>query len=244
MSDTPLLNLNSLKSDLETAGLNLCTAFSAEYLADSMPELALLSETQHLLLIGNYGNVLWQVMPKEYLTQEHPVDGYTADCITRLLQDRLSAGSWSLLFPQNPSVVSVSLQALGRLAGWHYPSPLGIGINQNTGLWFAYRAVVALNVALEDVLMQRMPDAESPCISCEYRPCLTACPAGALEVGKPPDLSACVSHRVTAESSCASTCVARVACPVATQWQYKSDQLAYYYERSLPSLKAWVSANS
>ena len=162
--------------------------------------------------------------------------------MTRLLQGRLSAASWSLLFPQNPG--AVSLQTLGRLAGWHHPSPLGIGINQNTGLWFAYRAVVGLNVGLEGELVRRMPDTESPCVSCDNPPCLTACPADALEVGKPPDLGACVSHRVTAESSCASTCLARVACPVATQWQYKSDQLAYYYERSLPSLKAWVSTNT
>ena len=242
MSLSPKLNLNSLIADLEDCGLNLCSRISFDYLADSMPDLATQLECRELLLIGNYGNALWQTMPASYLSRQHPVDSYTADCVTRMLERQIPIDSWSLLFPQTPENIKLSLQQLGALAGWHHPSPLGIGINKDQGLWFAYRAVVALNVALNDAKAGQVQwSRESPWLTCEQAPCLTACPASALKLKENPDLNACAGHRLTDNSSCASTCIARVACPVAPQWQYQSDQLAYYYERSLASLKLWIA---
>ena len=243
MGDSLTVNLNSLVADLDADGLNLCHRFSVDYLADSMPNLSLPAKSCELLLIGNYGNALWQAMPAACLSRPHPVDSFTTDCVTRALEKQVAKDSWSLLFPHTPDDINLSLQQLGALAGWHHPSPLGIGINKNLGLWFAYRAVVVLNVQLNELPPVRRPwSEESPCIACEYTPCVTACPASALTSDKSPDLTACVNHRITSESSCASTCLARVACPVAPQWQYQSKQLAYFYERSLPSLKQWVAS--
>jgi len=82
---------------------------------------------------------------------------------------------------------------------------------------------------------------ESPCLSCEAKPCLSSCPALALSRDSNPDLTACVSHRVAPASDCASTCLARLACPIAPQYKYSDDQVAYFYGRSLTSAMRWVA---
>jgi len=83
-------------------------------------------------------------------------------------------------------------------------------------------------------------DMQSPCLSCADTPCVHSCPADALEVGAVPDLKACVSHRIQDGSSCANTCIARTACPLAKDLQYSEDQLAYFYGRSLASAIRWT----
>ena len=57
-----------------------------------------------------------------------------------------------------------------------YPSPLGMLIHPDWGLWHAWRGALAFTQLLE--LPQ--PDRRtSPCESCAEKPCLTACPVNA-----------------------------------------------------------------
>jgi len=115
-------------------------------------------------------------------------------------------------------------------------------INHRYGLWFAYRAVVALqcDVAFSPAGKKLDATIESPCVSCSGKPCLSACPAAALSTHSSPDLGACVDHRLSEQSDCASTCLARLACPL-TQWRYADEQIVYFYQRSLASTRLWVS---
>lgn len=245
------IDLSTVADRLEKTGLNLCAAFSAVSLADSMPELVLPGRSDHLLMVGNVGADLWQHLPQDTISNTHPVDTYTWECITQVLGDYLPAAHWQILYPNSISKDSqtnessaaarpISLQELGALAGWHHPSPLGIGVNAKHGLWFAYRALVAVEADITGIEPIAAPSAESPCLSCADTPCLTQCPAGALTLGQNPDLAACVAHRLSENSACERTCVARLACPVGVEYKYSEDQISYFYDRSLTSVKRWA----
>lgn len=256
MNQVSEVPFESLVSQLDEAGLNLCTPFSIAHLADSMPNLGIFDQPgphqrdaasfrpagyKNILLIGSAGKKLWQAMPAEYLQRDDPVDEYSIDCVNRVFEECLPSGSWQFLFPESPSGIEISLQKLGSLAGWHHASPLGIGINGQYGLWFAYRAVVAIESEIVSAEKTGYLSGDSPCLSCDAKPCLSRCPAQALTSDGNPDLSACVSHRLSTASDCASTCLARQACPIAPQYKYSGDQVAYFYDRSLASVRRWVA---
>ncbi len=245
MSHSETVNLDVLKVELDALGLNLFSVFSARMLATSVPGLSLPENTQSLLLIGNTGPLMWKLMPQRYFEQKHPVDQYATDCVTRMLSAKCSDQRWSLLFPNNTDV-NVPLQTLGALAGWHCPSPLGIGINPRHGLWFAYRAVVAIDSEFDESDLTAndiaVSESESPCLSCPDKPCLSACPADAVSISTSPNMKACVAYRCEPQSSCASSCLARLACPIASEHRYTEEQIAFHYDRSLLSARQWVAS--
>ena len=254
MSSEQQFDLNALRDGLKNSGLNMLSVFDASYVREQLPEQTIPSNCNSVLLVGNAGPSMWQALPEDSLAQDDPVDDFAYAVITRFLSQQLASENWQILFPYSAADSSLQLQRFGELAGWHSASPLGIGIHRRFGLWFAYRALVALRVEIaahnvshvslsggaENIDALHNDEYRSPCLSCDGTPCITACPAQALSVDRSPDLSACISHRRHPGSGCASTCVARLACPVATRWQYPSSQIAYYYDRSLASAIRWV----
>ena len=241
MNRNKLLDIAAVQTELAGNGLNLCKEFNSADLAVSVPELELPGSCKHLLLIGSAGADLWNAMPSDYFNRTHPVDEYSIDCIESCLSNLVASDQWSILFPEVPgrhTEAVVPLQKLGALAGWHHSSPLGIGINGTHGLWFAYRAVVVLDSSVQT--FESFVASESPCLTCETTPCLSHCPADALSFGQQPDLTACVTHRVADDSTCASTCLARLACPVGARFRYSEQQTAYFYKRSLASAERWI----
>jgi ferredoxin-like protein FixX len=139
-----------------------------------------------------------------------------------------------VLYPLSSS--PVPLVALGTLAGWHHGSPFRVGINAAFGSWFAYRALV---LADSDFAVTAPLTAPSPCDSCADKPCITACPAGAVGTDTF-EAPACFGHRLQAGSDCAARCRARAACPVASEHRYSEAQTAYHYGRSLESLRRYA----
>ena len=116
-----------------------------------------------------------------------------------------------------------------------YPSPLGILIHPEFGLWHAYRAAFLLPDPVE------LPPAinrASPCDSCTDRPCLNTCPVDAFSINGY-DVETCASHvNGTAGETCRSQgCLARLACPIGAAWQYESAHAAFHmaaFRRSHP----------
>jgi hypothetical protein len=109
-----------------------------------------------------------------------------------------------------------------------FPSPLGLLIHPDWGLWHSYRG--ALGFAQRLALPS--PDSRpSPCIDCVDRPCLSACPVGAFGPAGY-DVAACIGHLDRPEGAACRTagCRARRACPVGSAAQHGPEQAAFHMQ--------------
>ena len=227
-------------ASLVRAGLNLHAVFDVAALPQTLgAACATVSDLPRLWLVGHGGRALWDrvlaARAQGGLPDEHPIDAYSERCVRDWLAASFPAARAHFLYPQPLAApATLDLQQLGALAGWHYPAPFRVGINRAWGSWFAYRALV-----LTDAPLASTPrlESESPCASCSAQPCLGACPAGAL--GEVFDLARCLDYRLAADSGCALTCRARLACPVGREHRYDDAQLAHSYGESLRMLNAW-----
>ena len=206
--------------------------------------------------------------------ERHPVDTFTQSRIQAVMEHVCPTVNYALLFPapdagsrktgippetrsSSPrSAEVVPLQTLGRLAGWHHASPLGIGLHPEKGLWFAYRAVLVLadGTGLDTTATSRQPRQAIPteqkdvdqkelwsiCERCSDKPCLSACPADALRFAEAPQMESCSRYRLAETSACKETCLARLACPVGLEHRYETQQIAYHYRYSLLQMRQTV----
>ncbi len=94
-------------------------------------------------------------------------------------------------------------------SGRAFVSPVHLLVHDQAGLWVSYRGALGLAERLEP-----LPPSRNPCAECS-RPCLTACPAGALtQAGY--DLPSCHGYLDSAEGvSCLTGgCAVRAVCPL------------------------------
>lgn len=105
------------------------------------------------------------------------------------------------------------------------PSPLGILMHPEYGLWHAYRGALLFDA---EIMNQ---DAEKPihlCDLCVGKPCLKSCPVGAYsEAGFAHE--DCLSHVRGAGKACREAgCLDRNACPHGTAYRYGQDAQAFH----------------
>jgi len=219
-------------SFFEDAGLNRQHVFNTgELPADILAGLRPLPEERQLILLGHAGRRLWDCVQAAGLTGEHPIDDHCRQTVARFFAEHLPGRHYRLPYPGD---APVGLQALGRLAGWHHPSPFMIGVDRHWGSWYAYRAVI---LCATDFTPTPAVDHGSPCPDCIERPCITACPAGA--VGPTFDLQRCADERLRPGSHCAYGCRARDACPVGSEHRYAEAQIHHSFALSLQMLRQW-----
>ena len=233
MTDTFAENAPFPADFLNQAGINRQHVFSLDALPAKV--LATLGDTdgyRQLILLGHGGRALWECVKASGMLSEHPIDDYCVRAVTRWFADFLPGRHYRILYPGEQPV---GLQQLGKLAGWHQPSPFMVGIDAEWGTWFAYRAAI---LADTDFLPFSPVERSNPCLACPGQPCLTACPAGALAGGSFA-FELCRSYRLSESSACATTCVAREACPVGAEHRYDKDQLAHSYSRSLAMIRQY-----
>jgi hypothetical protein len=176
-----------------------------------------------VLLVGSAGLGLWAaVSASPEAGRPDPVDRYTARAISGLAA-RLGLAA---LFPfDGPPWHPFQRWAVRAEPGLR-PSPLGILIHPVFGLWHAYRAALLLAEVLP--LPEPAP-LEHPCESCADRPCVRACPAGALASGAY-DVPRCRAYlQAHPDAPChAVGCLARHACPVGREWTQSPAQAAHH----------------
>jgi len=222
MNGDPFVPLNAV-------GLNLQAVFQMDMLPVEMRDASMAGYAQ-LILIGNAGPALGRAALTAAMDADHPIDTFSTQAVCRWL-DSLSGGGERLVL--YPGEAPVGLQRLGALAGWHHPSPFMVGIQPQWGTWFAYRVVVLANTALAPTSPLQT---RSPCTSCTDRPCVSACPAGAMADGRF-SLDACLAWRRASGSSCEQSCMARLACPVGAEHRYDAAQIHHAYGQSLSMIR-------
>lgn len=107
------------------------------------------------------------------------------------------------------------------------PSPLGILIHPQYGLWHGYRVAFAFREAIE---VPPPVALEHPCDRCIDKPCISHCPAAAVTPDRF-DLRRCRSHLAgpAGRAGCMTQgCLARNACPVGRQYRYDAAQLRFH----------------
>jgi hypothetical protein len=212
------MDIASIRGRIEAAGLAWRGAFHPN--VDDLPPVG----TATLVLVGFIGSREWPIFansPEASDGQPDPLDRWSRRVIGGLA-DELGAAA---LFPFGGPPF-LPFQRWAQKAEPVTPSPLGILVHPDWGLWHAYRGALAFSERLELPPQDRR---SSPCESCAEKPCLSACPVDAFSsVGY--DVPACVAHiGAPAGTDCMSFgCRARRACPVAVEHRYGPDQAHFH----------------
>ncbi|MBS1190114.1 MAG: hypothetical protein H6R10_1906 [Rhodocyclaceae bacterium] len=190
-----------------------------------------LGQYRQLLLIGHAGKRLWDAVQASGIDSENPIDDFSVRVVKDWFSRHLPGRRYEIIYP---GPYPIGLQQLGKLAGWHRPSPFMVGIDPEWGSWYAYRAVVLADTAFEP---SRPVPGGSPCLRCAAKVCIATCPGAALEGGF--DLKKCAAYRIQAGSACRNTCLARLSCPVGAAHRYSDEQMSHCYGRSLRDLERY-----
>ena len=231
---------------LSLVGLNLQAVINIKDLPQSILEqlshhsINLHNYTQ-LVLIGHVGKRLWQQVKLWHssIKSENPIDDFSDEAIQNYFEKHFSNDDFELVFPysnqsQKSNSTPIGLQALGEVVGWHHSSPFRVGINEQWGSWFAYRAVVLVR---SDFKTSETLKSVSPCHSCDTKPCESSCPPNALDNDEF-NLKHCIDYRKLDDSLCKDRCIARMSCPVATEQQYELEQIQYHYSHTMNMIKS------
>lgn len=149
-----------------------------------------------------------------------PVDRWSRRAIGVLARD---IGAKAIFPFDGPPFAPFYAWALASGRAW--ASPVVLLVHDVAGLMVSYRGALRL----ETRLTLPPPPAASPCETCAGRPCLGACPAGALVAGRY-DVAACRAFLDRPEGAECRTrgCAVRRACPVSENYGRLHAQSAYH----------------
>ena len=223
---------------LADSGLNMLAIFDVAKLPASIcdplrADGVVIERYQSLVVIANGGAAFWSALQAFGMRGDDPVDAFSRHLAERFVAEHLQCDE---ALPLYPGHYAIALQQLGALAGWHHPSPLGLGIHVEFGLWFAYRNAFLITQSLPATTAR---PSQSPCASCADKPCVSACPPGAVRAENSLELTTCIDFRLKPESTCATQCLARAACPVGAEHRYEDEQTTYHASHSLVSLRRY-----
>ena len=180
-----------------------------------------------VLLVGQAGASIWPHVKRwcEARSGEisDPLDAWSREVIGNVAQ----GFSARAVFPFERPFLPFQQWAM-RAEGLK-PSPLGILMHPEYGLWHAYRGALLFDAEWP------VAAADKPihlCDLCSGKPCLSACPVSAYSET---DFAygACVGHlRSGREGTCMTAgCLARNACPYGQAYRYPSEVQAYHQAR-------------
>lgn len=218
------MQLSEVERSLQNAGFTPRGAFHPA-LRDGVPPLAADTPARTVVLAGNAGPQMWRAFDAARARRALTLDAWSMQVLTALAA-RLGAIA---LFPfQRPYL---PFQRWAMRAEACHASPLGLLMHPDYGLWHGYRGALAFAAAMELPPPDRRA---SPCASCADRPCLSACPAGAFD-GRAYDVPACARHLAgrPAPACMDGGCLARLACPVGSDYRYAPAQARFHMQAFL-----------
>lgn len=215
--------LATLEHAASTVGLRLRGGFYPTE-ADQVPALASGLSPSTLVLIGNVGLSLWPSFSGSVEAADgapDPLNRWTQRVIRGIARE---VGAEPLFPFGGPPYLPFQRWAMRAEAV--APSPLGILIHPDYGLWHAYRGALAF---AESLALPPRVERPRPCDSCADRPCLSTCPVGAFS-GQGYDVPACIGHigSPAGEACMSGGCLARRACPVGRDQGYGPAQARFH----------------
>jgi ferredoxin-like protein FixX len=218
------MNLTDLAVELETFGLHLRGVLNLA--TEEVKSLKIDSHGDHsIALAGNIGSSYWPVFsvsPEYQDGHPDPLDRWSR----RVAEQVAEVSGTRAIYPFEGPPYYPFLQWAERAEALSQ-SPLGLMIHPQYGLWHSYR--FGLLIPHSHAPDQKNISVESPCLSCEARPCLHACPANAFSA-KGYDVDSCAAHlKATPDASCHQQgCMARLACPVGEAYRYEAVQHSFH----------------
>lgn len=208
---------------LSAVGLMLRGGFAPEP-ADGLPMLSGGRPSRTVMLVGNAGPALWQAFaasPEAADGRPHPLNRWTR----REVDAAAAIVGGVALYPFDADP-PWPFQRWARRAEPVHPSPIGLLIHPEYGLWHAYRAAILLADPLDLPPPAPIP---SPCDTCLAKPCLSTCPVGAFTPAGYA-VAACLNHlEVPAGEDCLGAgCRARRACPVGAAYRQEPAQAGFH----------------
>ena len=217
--------LPNLEDALAQTGLLLRGGFKPTP-DDALPVLPNGQAKGTLLMVGNAGPAMWSAFSASHQAtdgQPHPLNRWTRQHVDAIAQ----AAGGVALYPFDATPIW-PFQRWAARAEPVFPSPLGLLIHPQHGLWHAYRAAILVGADLH--LPAPAPSA-SPCATCADKPCLSACPVGAFSA-KGYDVPVCARHlALPAGQDClGGGCLARRACPVGADYAQAPAQNGFHMQ--------------
>lgn len=180
---------------------------------------------QAIILVGHAGSSIWAHFCRWRAETEEGAGPDPLDRWSRAVIEPVArAFDATPLFPFD--VPYRPFQRWAMEAEGLRPSPLGILVHPEYGLWHAYRGALAF----DDPCDLPSPAARAhPCDACREKPCLTSCPVGAFSpAGFDPESCGAHLHRPEGASCLGEGCGARLACPVGRDHAYTSEQQRFH----------------
>lgn len=218
-----MLSFADIASALEGHGLLPRGGFHPAA-ADGVPPLPTGEAAQTLVLLGNAGPAMWEhfsAAPEIHDGADDALDRWTRRVLVGIAAE---LGALPLFPFGGPPYLP--FQRWAMQAEPVHPSPIGMLIHPEYGLWHAYRGALAWGARLD---LPARAQAASPCETCAEKPCLTTCPVGAF-TRKGYDVPTCVRHLATpAGADCMGQgCRARRACPIGQAYRYAPSQAEFH----------------
>lgn len=186
------------------------------------PEDGLAPGLETLVLLGPEEPGFWAHLKESPEWQDgrpDPVDRWSRRVIGRLACDLQAKALFPFGGPPHRPFYQWALRS-----GRAFASPVTLLVHDRAGLFVSYRGAIALKERVD-----LPPAAPNPCDDCTAKPCLTACPPGALGADGY-DVPAChhFLDQPHGKDCLTGGCGVRRACPVSQAYGRVEEQSAYH----------------
>ena len=208
---------------IEHAGFEVLGSFCPNK-TDKVPPISKGISTGGVLIIGNAGPVMFDKFSRERDTRRELLDDWCQtilDPIAELVEAR-AVYPWQRPF--------LPFLTWAQKAGAGKPSPLGMNIHPEFGLWHGFRGAFLFANAFN--LPEGRSQVGHPCDTCQTKPCLSTCPVDAFASGHniALDVEKCIEflNPKNGETCLKRGCRARLACPVGARFAYSTEQISFH----------------